>query len=103
MKTIVEKYEQETSICIDPNTKRAEVYSSIPSTVKQLQKLVEESSPNDVKVIRNDKYGITIDVPAKWIKIQKPRTKNLTEEQKEALRQRMSNARKMKNEPRTES
>lgn len=82
--------EQETNIVVDPITKRASVFSCIPSTVKALYKLLDHP---DVEVEMDSMYGLMISVPQSWIKIKPPIQREFTEEQKEAMRQRLMKAR----------
>ena len=75
--------EQETVIVISHKEKIATVYSSGLYMINRLEKYINEQ---DIEVLDNDKYGIKIKMPMKWIKIQKPQ--QLTEEQLEAARRR---------------
>lgn len=75
--------EQETVIVISHKEKMATVYSSCLYMINRLEKHINEQ---DIEVLDNDKYGIKIKMPMRWIKIQKPR--QLTEEQLEVARRR---------------
>lgn len=78
--------EQETVINIDYVAKTAYVYTCHSPTVKKIYKLAEEY-PDDVHIVRDDSYGILINVPMKWIAIKTP--KKVTNEQKQAMAERM--------------
>lgn len=86
----ISKEEQETTIVISPVSKTARIYTCIPSTIRKIEGLIEDQ---DVKVISNDKCGILIEVPMKWIKITRPQKRTYTEEQKDVLRERLKVAR----------
>lgn len=90
-KVSVPQIEQETVITVDPITKRASVYSCIPPMVKRLYKLAEHE---DAKIELDNQYGLTISVPQSWIKIRPPVKRQLTDEQKAALSERMKNVKK---------
>ena len=90
----IPKEEQETTIVLDPITKSATVYSCVPSMVKKIESMCGE---DEVEVISNDKYGIKVRVPYKWIKISKPRKRECTDEQKAILKERLERARAIKN------
>ena len=85
--------EQETVIVIDPVTKRASVYSCIPNTVK---KLYEYAEHEDVKIDMDNEYGLTINVPMKWIKVKPPIKRIISEEQRAASAERLAKARTKK-------
>lgn len=78
--------EHETIINVDPVENIAYYYSTIPSTIKKMYKLLEEH-PDEVKLHRDDKYGLEIKVPIKWVKVTPPR--RYSEEQKAAMRERV--------------
>lgn len=84
------KDEQETSIVVDPATKKAKVYSCVPAMIKKIESL---SKYPEVEVLDDNKYGITVRVPMQWIKVVKPQKRVYTEEQKEALRTHIEQAR----------
>lgn len=86
----ISKEEQETSIILDPLTKKAIVYSCMPTMIKRLESFREDE---EAEIIRDDMYGITIQVPMKWIKISKPQKREYSEEQRNILRERLKKAR----------
>lgn len=85
--------EQETTINLYPKqvSDRAEVYSCIPSMMAKLRKLAE-NFPDDVAIEKEDEIGLFANVPQSWITIRKPRQMNYTEEQKQAMRERLAKA-----------
>lgn len=90
------KCEQETTIVIDPNSKTASVFSSIPAEVNRLYKLLENRSEASLEL--DSPYGLMITVPMNWVKIKPPLTRSYTEEQRQAMGQRLADARKAKEE-----
>lgn len=64
--------EQETSINIDYIDRCAYVYSTNKTMINKLYKLIENNKDNS-EIIKDDKYGLEIKVPIKWIKISPPR------------------------------
>lgn len=86
----IPKEEQETTIVIDPVSKTAVVYSCIPTMIKKLETLRNEE---EVEVVKEDKYGISVRLPSRWIKIAKPQKREYTDEQRNALRERLEKAR----------
>lgn len=89
----IPKEEQETSIVINPYTKKATIYTCIPSMIRKIESYRKEE---DVEVINEDMYGVSIRVPMKWIKIVKPQKREYSEEQRNALRERLEKARTKK-------
>ena len=65
-----------------------------PPDIKKIQKLHEER-PNDFNYyVENDDGSICFKVPKKWLKIRPPRTRNLTDEQRQELAERLKKARR---------
>lgn len=91
-KVRIKKEELDTSICIDPLTKTACVWSVVPSVVKRLYKLAEEH--DDVSIDLDNEFGLAINVPMNWIKIRPHVKRQLTDEQKATLSERMKNVKK---------
>ena len=87
------KDEQETTIVIDPNSKTASVFSSIPAEVNRLYKLLENP---EASIEIDNQYGLMITVPMNWVKIKPPVTRSYTDEQRQAMAQRLADARKAK-------
>lgn len=76
--------------------KHATITSNEQKWVNKIKKL-KEQRPDEVEIIclPEDNEGYLLaHVPKTWMKLSPPRTVNYTEEQKEALRERMANARK---------
>ena len=86
--------EQETTINIYPNpiSKTAEIYTCMTTMIVKLKKLAE-NRPNEVKITKEDAYGLFAEVPAKWVKITPSRI--LSEEEKQALRDRFATSRQV--------
>lgn len=84
---------------IDPMTKHASVYSCIPSTMKKLYQLAEHE---EAEIDMDNSYGLTITVPQSWIKIRSPVKRQLTDEQRAALVERMKNVKKGKDNTNSE-
>lgn len=86
--------EQETTINLVPArvSNEAEVYTSDPVMDKRLHKLAE-AYPEDVQIVREDKYGTEYIIPAKWITIRKPRSIAMTDEMRAAVAERLQRAR----------
>lgn len=85
--------EQETSITIDPLTKRAAIYSCVPTMMKKMDTWMNH--PDAITEI-DDANGIMISVPMGWIKIRPPTKRQLSDEQRAALAERMNHVRKGK-------
>lgn len=83
----------------------ATVSTSIRSYVTKAKKLAK-AYPDEVKIIINQNGSAYIQFPPKWIKFPSPPrkrgTKELTDEQKEILVERMKNARKKREERKKE-
>ena len=67
------------------------MYSCIPSVVKRLYKMADHE---EAKIELDNQYGLMISVPQNWIKIRPPVKRQLTDEQKAAMAERMKNIRK---------
>ena len=98
-KALINKAEQETSIVIDPVTKTATLYTCVPTMIKTAYNLAENS---EVKILSDDQYGIQIELPSRWVKVTRPRKVEYTDEQREAMKVRLSEARKKKEEKKDE-
>lgn len=88
------KDEQETVIVIDPNAKTADVYSTAPSMIGRLRKLLDHP---DAKLDYDDQYCLEIVVPMSWIRIRPPIVRTYTEEQRQAMADRLRSAREKHN------
>ena len=85
----VPRDEQETTIVIDHKEKRVLLYSCHPATVEKMRKWASEYA-DTVQLRSYDQYGINLTVPVSWVKLKPPR--QYTEEQKQAMRDRLKNA-----------
>jgi len=88
------KDEQETVIVIDPNAKTADIYSSASPMINRMRKLLDHP---DAKLDYEDQYGLEIVVPMSWIKIRPPIVRTYTEEQRQAMAERLRTAREKHN------
>lgn len=80
--------ERETAVNITPYTKTARIYSCDPVMIRKIRALLVENEAA-VHLINEDRYGMEIEVPANWIKISKPRSVNMSDEQRAACAERM--------------
>ena len=92
----VSRYEQETIINYNAEEKQAEIYTCDPMVIRKLRKLIDrEGSGYVLKSTDND--SITVTVPKKLISFRTPVISKMTEEQKQASRERMASIRQKKN------
>lgn len=75
------KEEIETVIVIEPYEKQASIYTNFYSDINRFKKLAEENECISIK--HEDEESIEIELPSKWIKINKPR--EISEERRKAL------------------
>lgn len=69
----------------------ATFYTAEQKWINKINKL-DKDYPNDVKITHvNPDGSLTATIPVKWLKIHTPR--NISDEQREAMKQRMKNAR----------
>lgn len=87
--------EQETLINIDYVSKRAHVYTSRAFTARQLAKLCEDH-PDEAQIETNNNFGLSIEVPMEWINIRPKFKRHMTDEQKQAISERLLEARRQK-------
>ena len=85
--------EQETSIVIDYATKKAYVYTSKINAAKQLVKMCSDH-PDEALITRCDKTGVDITMPASWVVIRPKIKREMSEEQRRAVAERLSSARR---------
>lgn len=84
--------EQETVITYNRAEDTAQIYTADPTVMTKLSKLCKT---NDAfQLVKKDKDGKTYTCPKTWIKIVKPR--EISEEQREALAERMRKMREAK-------
>jgi hypothetical protein len=87
--------EQETILNITPAqiSSRISVYSSISADMRYYKKLAVDH-PAEVSVIREDEYGIEIQIPSSWFRRPKPPNKRqVSDEQRAAMAARLAAAR----------
>ena len=82
--------EQETTICLDHQTKRASVYSSKPAVIAMLLDWLQ-SYRESVVLLHKDEFGIELNVPIEWVKLRAP--KRRSKEWSDEARARLAEAR----------
>lgn len=89
----------ESAVNMVRDDKRAYWYSNYPPEVRKMERFLKDY-PDDVKIEKDyrnetgEAYGLTVSVPMKWYKIPSaPKKRNLTDEQRAAISQRMRNSR----------
>lgn len=80
--------ERETIILYNEEEQTAEVYTCNEAMKRKLTKLHEDGTEG-IAFVRSDEYSVTYTVPKKWVKVSPPKKMNLTDEQREARKQRM--------------
>lgn len=80
--------ERETIILYNEEEQTAEVYTCNEAMKRKLTKLHEDGTEG-LTFVRSDEYSVTYTVPKKWVKIKPSIKMNLTDEQREARKQRM--------------
>jgi len=83
----MEEQELHINFCPAEMGKNCEVYSTIPWIMKYLEKMVN-TYPDDCKLIKDDQYSYTAQIPFKLVKPRAPRTQS--EKQKEQARQNLA-------------
>lgn len=76
---------RETTIEHVSGTDTFTVYSSEQKWINRINKLKSEK-PDDVEILNRDDGSILVHVPASWVKISPKVQRNLTDEQREALK-----------------
>lgn len=94
-KTAIPFEEQETVVNVDYIENVAHVYSCHKPTINRLQKLAD-SNPDEVSVEFDNRYGMQIAVPVKWITIKPPR--KYSEEERKKRGERLAEAARAKKE-----
>nr|MBQ4456586.1 hypothetical protein [Clostridia bacterium] len=94
------RYEQETIINFNEEESTAQVYTFNRSLQTKLRKLSEER-PEECRIDPDERRtcggaAAAYIVPKSWVKVAPPRKVTMTEEQVEAARERMREARKAK-------
>lgn len=89
----ISRYEQETIVSFNAEEDRAEVYTCEPVTMRKLHKLLDEKTSEFIlKEITSD--SMTVTCPKRCITFKSGKKRELTEEQKQAFRERMQKVRK---------
>lgn len=85
--------EKETIISYNQAEDTASVFTFEPRKIRELRKCAEDL-PEECKIVREGpEEAIEFEVPKKWIKVKPPKKLDLTEEQREVLRERMKRIR----------
>ena len=84
------KYERETVINFNEEEKTASVYTLHKPLIRKLKKYAEER--DDITIQIDGEEHAQFIVPKTWIKVSPPRTVNYTEEQKQAIAERLKKA-----------
>ena len=87
---VADSSEQETTINIDYQTKKACIYSSRPQIVEMLKEWLK-TGHEQVTCLHIDRYGIEVSVPLEWVKLRMP--KQRSEAWKAEARNRLAEAR----------
>ena len=87
-KVSISMSEQETHInfCPAEMGKECEVYTTVPSMMKHLEKMVNKY-PEDCTLVCDDQYSYTVRLPFKLVKPRNP--KHMTEEQRAQMADRI--------------
>ena len=86
---------KETSIEYLSCNDHATLYSSEAKWIRKIKQL-QIDYPDSVQIMNEDSESIVVHIPKSWIKVTPPRKMTLTDEQREAAKERMLNARKNK-------
>ena len=86
---------RETSIEYISCESHATFFSSEAKWIRKIKSL-QKGHPSDIQIINESEGSIVAHIPKSWFKITPPRKMTLTEEQRAAAAERMSNARKNK-------
>lgn len=86
---------RETSIEYLTCNDHATLYSSEAKWIRKIKQLKLEY-PNDITIKNEDSESIVVHIPKSWLKVTPPRKMTLTDEQREAAKERMLTARKNK-------
>ena len=89
------KSEKETTIQYDLESNTAKIFTRIEKDINRLDKLCEEH-PDEYKCIKKDESGNWYECTKRYITFRKPVKRELTEEQKEQLRERLERVRNNK-------
>lgn len=91
--TPMDEQELHINFCPSEMGKTCEVYTTIPWVMKHLEKLVL-NYPDECKLIKDDQYSYTAQIPFKLVKPRSPRV--LSDEQRQEMMERLEQARNKK-------
>lgn len=94
--TKLSAYEKETIIIYNGADETASVFTYHTTLQNKLNELVGKNP--DIKVTGQGEEWVRYEVPKSWIKVNPPRKRDMTEEQRAAAAERLANARKKKGE-----
>ena len=86
---------KETSVEYISSEDYATFYSSEAKWIRKIKSLQSEY-PTEIALVDESDEFIMVHIPKSWLKIKPPRKMTLTDEQRAAAAERMSNARKKK-------
>lgn len=89
-------YEKETIIIYNQADDTASVFTYHTTLQNKLNGLVGKNP--DIKITDQGEEWVRYEVPKSWIKVNPPRKRDMTEEQRAAAAERLANARKKKGE-----
>ncbi len=84
--------ERETIVLYNQQDKTASCYTWDAPLIRRLDKLIAEGN-SDIVLTREGEGWREYEVPKKWVKIRPPARRNLTEEQRQAMADRLRQAR----------
>ena len=94
--TKLSSYEKETIILYNNADDTASVFTYHTTLQNKLNDLVGKNP--DIKITDQGEEWVRYEVPKSWIKVNPPRKRDMTEEQRAAAAERLANARKRKSE-----
>ncbi len=82
--------EQETTYNLYPKKSGypCEIYTCVPSEINQIRNLAAQYP--DLRITKEDACGIFAEAPREWFRLRPPTRRKMTEEQKQALRDRLA-------------
>lgn len=84
--------ERETTLQAMADEKTFTFYSSERKWIDRILNLNKEY-PDDIKITAQDEFSITAEIPKRYMRIRPPRSVNYTEEQRQAMAERMKKIR----------
>lgn len=83
--------EQETTFVMNGGEKEVEGYTCEPGWIKKFERLAAESP--EVRLEYPDKYGVKCFFPRSYIRLKPPAKRELTDEQRQAIAERLKRGR----------